>query len=82
MRQGTTGVLFWFTIFSADLIRARLIYDAAAATPQYRGMRHAARSLVAAYGMRALTRGLVPALVRSFFTNSIFMTVHHYLSAT
>jgi solute carrier family 25 carnitine/acylcarnitine transporter 20/29 len=74
---GMAGVCNWLAVFPIDVIKSRVQTSATGRyLPGTRGMIQCGRDLVAEGGVRALFKGLTPALVRSFPANaSCFLAV-------
>ena len=72
---GTTGVFYWMLIFPLDLVRTRVLADSRAT------LASATREAVKLHGVRGLYAGLLPTVIRAFFTNATFMTVFGLLRA-
>ncbi len=72
---GLTGVFYWMAIFPLDLMRTRVIADPSLT------MRSQLSLVLAAYGVRGMYAGLLPTLIRAFFTNAVFMTTFGLLRA-
>lgn len=68
---GMGGIFNWITVFPLDVIKSRL---QTAESGRYhagtRGMIQCGRELIAEHGVRALYKGLSPALVRAFPANA------------
>ncbi len=72
---GMTGVCYWVLIFPLDLVRTRLLANSCAT------LLSASREAVRLRGVRGLYAGLLPTVVRAFFTNATFMTTFGLLRA-
>jgi hypothetical protein len=72
---GMTGVCYWILIFPLDLVRTRLLADSRAT------LLSASREAVRTRGVRGLYAGLLPTVIRAFFTNATFMTTFGLLRA-
>lgn len=68
---GMAGVSNWLAVFPIDVIKSRVqTSEAGRYLPGTRGMIQCAKDLVAEGGVKALFKGLSPALVRSFPANA------------
>lgn len=68
---GMAGVCNWLAVFPIDVIKSRVqTSESGRYLPGSRGMIQCGRDLVAEGGVRALFKGLSPALIRSFPANA------------
>ncbi|KCV70141.1 solute carrier family 25, member 46 [Fonticula alba] len=60
-----------------ETIKVRLIHDQTQPNPQYRGLAHATRSIVAAEGLAGIYRGLAPTIVKQGSNQAIRFLVYN-----
>ena len=74
---GVAGLCFWTCIFPMDVIKSRIQVRGEAG-----GLVAVARQTVGREGVRALYRGITPALIRTFPANAALFTAYEWTKRT
>ena len=73
LAAGTSGCIYWFSIFPFDVIKSRIQADGVGGVSRYSGILDCFRKSYADEGLAAFTRGMFPTLLRAFPANAVVL---------